>query len=263
MFEWLPYEIVCKILSYLDTEDFISTSLSCKVFKRALNDVSTWSQRLQRHGIVLSYEEINDIGLEALKLTYKVWGQNLLENPNCDKGLEFEEDISGPMPLKLANIEGWTVNDRGCFKLEKNVGLESWPAEAGFAHHNVATAYDDGVRSQTIRLESKLPVVAQQLKGSGRKVEVHWSVWVAPRFKRGSQFTASLSWSKGSETEHFELARVDFNTDKMWRKLEKVVVLDGCDNGVFEYKERGNDSRFWPGYFGVKILNPTITIKIK
>ena len=163
------------------------------------------------------------------------------------------------------NQEGWdnpSIFNRA-FRIEKHVGCDPWPVEAGPAYHNVVTTYYEGVRTQTIRLESKLPTIAQQLKGSGRKVEVHWSVWIAPRFDCGSEFTATLSWNNGSEKEIFELAHVELQEGGPWRKLEKVVVLKGCVDGVFEYEEKGKDTRFLAGYYGVKILNPSIIVKFK
>ena len=252
MFDRLPYELVCTVVSYLDSEDFVSTSLVCRTLNRALFELSTWTQRLDRHGIILNYEEMEEIGLDALKWTYELWRVNLLKNLNMDKGLETSEGREWKDP----SYEGW--ERVGSFKIEKHVGCDPWPIEAGLVYHNVVTSYSAGTRRQKIQLQNKVPTILQQLKG-GQKIQVHWSVWIAPRYDCGSRFTASLSWRGIDEVE---LEKMELSAGRKWIKLQKVVTLDGCLDGEFVYSETGSDSRFWRGYYGVKILNPKITVKI-
>ena len=121
----------------------------------------------------------------------------------------------------------------------------------------MVTSYFAATRCQKIQLQNKVPTIVQQLKG-GRKIQVHWSVWIAPRFDCASEFSASLSWAGGE----IELGSMKLCAGRKWIKLQKVVTLDGCLDGEFCYKETGSDSQFLDGYYGVKILSPKITIKI-
>ena len=121
----------------------------------------------------------------------------------------------------------------------------------------MVTTHFRGTRCQKIQLQNKVPTIVQQLKG-GRKIQVHWSVWIAPRYDCASRFSASLSWAGGEK----EFGSVELSAGKKWIKLQEVVTLDGCLDGEFVYKDTGSDSQFWAGYYGVKILSPKITIKI-
>ena len=76
MFDRLPYELVCKILSYLDSEDFVSTSLACKTLNKSLFDLSTCNQRLERYGIILGYQKIEDIGLDTIDKLWKAFQES-------------------------------------------------------------------------------------------------------------------------------------------------------------------------------------------
>eukprot|EP00116_Pleurobrachia_bachei_P010318 sb/3470580/ len=201
---------------------------------------------------------MEEIGLDNLKQTYHLWIDNLLRNPNMDQGLEINtEERLEP------NYEGWNIpnvryGDRGTFKVEHHFGSDPWPKEAGVARHNVVTTYYTGRRSQTICLVESVPTILGLLR-EGRRVQVYWSVWIAPRFDCGSHFTASISWG---EDKRVELENVKLDAGTEWRKLEKVVTLDGCLDGVFVYSETGIDRKYWLGYYGVKVLNPELNVRI-
>ena len=191
-----------------------------------------------------------------------------MRNPNLDEGLETSEGVEN----KDASYAGWDVVDdqgggefelldiRRAFKIEKHVGCDPWPEEAGLVYHNVVTTDFRGTRCQKIQLQNKVPTIVQQLNG-GRKIQVHWSVWIAPCFDRPLRFFASVSWA-GGEIELGSMGGMVWRSGGKWIKFRKVVTLDGCLDGEFVYKDSGYDSRFRNGYYQVKILSPKITIKI-
>ena len=260
IFDQLPDEVKCDILSYTDLCDYANVATVDKSWNLMLNDSVTWINKLKKSHIYAGSDILYYL-LKDFKFMRNYYilnsKDNFLKNVNMDKGLEHWGPSSKQKESKKPQTCDWQ-SVTGGWKIETSVGCDPFPTEAGPAFNNAVTSYMSCCREQEIQLSRWLPNIGILMQ-DGYKVRVSWSVWVAPRYDCGSKFSACIE-SQGTE---IELANVRLNAGRKWLKLTKSADLDISDGDcLFTYKESGQDTQFWNGHYGVKILNPAISVKI-
>ena len=214
----------------------------CKDWYQIVMDPATMEQSLINDGSIdpeLGLGEIFNTSLEWMRLReVNPFSGNLLENPN------FAGNNKHP----------WTLPWGGNYILEKSGvgGAKHFPEEAGCTEDTkcIATSYTMFTREQTVNL-LKVPKIKQMF--ALYDVYACWSVWIAPRFDCKSEYK---SWINGEVMSDVELP-----AGREWSRHEGSVKVD-LKQGVV-YKEQGKDRQFWAGNYGVKILNPTVRLRLQ
>ena len=258
-FDELPDEVKCKVFSYVDLADFPNVACVCRSWSLILNDSVTWTIKLENSNVYAGSDILYHLLMNSQFMrNYFILNSksNFLKNVNMDKGQEnwgsSREKKESHAPVTI----GWDIS--GDWMIENHVGCDPFPVEAGPASNNTVTSYQRCIRRQEVCLSGYMPNISA-LGHDGFKVRVFWSVWVAPRYDCGSKYSAYLK-TKGVK---IVLADVRLNAGKEWRKLSKTIELEiPSEESSFTYKEVGQDSKFWDGHYGAKILNPVIRVKI-
>ena len=104
-------------------------------------------------------------------------------------------------------------------------------------------------------------------------MRLDWNVWIAARYDCHSIYRAYIlfedqesnaQWNDMSDDDDKKilLGKHNIPAGRKWIKLSSTVDLDPAKGTAFTYYEAGQDSKFWAGHYGSKILNPTITVRI-
>lgn len=242
-FSILPDELQTIVFSLLSIADLKEACLVCRDWYAIVMDPGTMEQALINDGSIdpgLGLGKIFETSLEWMRLReMNPFKGNLLENPN------FAGNNKHP----------WV--SRGDYILETSGagGAKEFPVEAGCNESTkcITTSYMTFERKQSINL-SKVPKMRQLF--ALYDVYVCWSVWIAPRFDCCSEYK---SWLNGKEMSDVQLpAGIE------WSHHEgRVEVNKKRGINIIEYKEQGKDRQFWAGHYGVKILSPTVRLKLQ
>jgi len=205
------------------------------------NGSGTMEQVLINDGSIdpgLGLGEVFETSLEWMRLReVNPFKGNLLKNP-CFTG----------------STHPWEIIYRGDYILESTGqgGCKPFPEEAGCDANTraVVTSYTWFKREQSIPL-SKVP----KMKRLFELYDVYavWSVWIAPRFDCSSEYKAYIN----SEL----LSEVSLPAGREWQYHTESVKVDNMKE--LKYSEQGKDRQFWAGHYGVKILNPTVRLRLQ
>ncbi|KAL5265949.1 hypothetical protein ACHWQZ_G006554 [Mnemiopsis leidyi] len=271
-FEDLPYELQCEVFKYVDLKDFSNACCVCNSWNKAMNDSNTWIGRLMKKNIHVEPGILHYILFDRKEMMnfYILQSKsNLLKNVNFDDG---KGDLSGGENFP-PNFDHWHYH-HGNWRIERHVGCDPFPSEAICAKYNAVTTYFSCERKQKIDLSKWYPNIGVLLT-NGYHVRLYWKVWIAARYDCHSIYQAFILFeNRNAELEDISnddteennnkirLAKHNIPAGKKWIKLCSTLDLDPSKGTSFTYYEAGQDSKFWAGHYGSKILNPTITVRI-
>ena len=268
-FKDLPYELQCKIFQFIGPTDFSNVCSVSKYWNGAMNDSITWIGRLKENNMHSEPDILHYILFDRKEMMNYYLLQrktNLLKNINMDDG---QGTLSGRENFP-PNYEHWDYY-HGDWRIERHIGCDPFPPEAGIAAYNTVTSYFSCSRKQKIDLTKWYPNIGNLIK-SGFAVRLHWNVWIAARYDCHSIYSAYIMYGDvndsdddcddGDDSERILLGKRDLPAGRKWTKLSSSVDLDPSKGTSFSYFESGQDSKFWAGHYGAKILNPTINVRI-
>ena len=182
--------------------------------------------------------------------------KNFLKNPNCDEGKAITFPTSG---YESPKTTGWICGHGGDWKLEKHIGCDSYPPDAGNPQCNLVSSYMSCDRRQEIDLSEYFPKIGE-LISNGFSVKLLWQVWVAPRYDCKSKFSAKLDISDKT----IKLREINLEAGRQWVELTEEVDITKLLRGktMFTYTETAKDRQYWAGHYGAKVLSPSIRVRI-
>ena len=277
-FRDLPYELQCEIFGYVDLADLSEVCCVCNSWNRAINDSNTWINRLKKKNIHVEPGILHFILFDRKEMMafYLLQSKtNLLRNVNFDDGIG---DLRGNENFP-PNFDHWHYH-HGNWRIERHIGCDPFPAEATNAKYNAVTTYFSCERKQKIDLSKWYPNI-ENLLTNEYHVRLDWNVWIAARYDCHSIYRAYIlfedqesnaQWNDMSNDESDDeeeesgkkilLGKHNIPAGRKWIKLSSTIDLDPTKGTSFTYYEAGQDSKFWAGHYGSKILNPTITVRI-
>ena len=261
----LPYEVHCVVMSYIPPPHISEVASVCKYWNDAVGSLTAWIMRLKHCNVYAEEDILQYLSTpEKLKQYYRVCTGNMLSNVNMDEG---KEDFSGRRESDKPNFRGWS-EIAGDWALERHIGADPYPSEAGSGFNNPVASYMVCGRSQKLHLSSIFPDHKVLLE-NGFQFNIVWHVWLAPRYDCKSKYYAYLYRQglpiekKSNRLSDIDLARVEIPAGTKWVKHSRTVNLTSDnDNAVWTYAEEGSDGQFWSGHYGVKIFNPTIRVQV-
>jgi hypothetical protein len=268
-FHDLPYELQSKIFRYVEPVDFSNVCRVSKYWNAAMNDSTTWMGRLKDKNIYCEPDILHHILFDRREMInyYLLHGKtNLLKNINFDDGVA--KDLSGSENF-VPSYEHWD-EFIGDWRIERHIGCDPYPAETNIAAYNTVTTYFSCSRRQKIDLSKWYPNI-ENLIQSGFKVRLYWHVWIAARYDCKSMYRAYIMYDDLHEdlvhndevnSDKILLGKKDLPAGREWVRLSSTLDLDPSKGSSFSYYDAGQDGQYWRGHYGVKVLNPTICVRI-
>lgn len=258
-FSDLPFEVKCKIFVYIEPNEFVEVCSVSKDWNRAVNDSMVWIERLKKNNIYCKPDVLHFILFDRKEMVsfYSLQRKsNLLKNVNLAGKLRDNPTREENFAPKFDDWQDYS----GDWKIERHVGCNDWPLEAGSVNYNAVTSHMRCKRCQEIDLSKWYPNIVSLLS-NGFKIRVYWHVWVAARYDCHSYYEAKLRFSGPNGDEYIDLASAELAAGREWKKLTATCDLE-MKKSTLLYFDYGIDRKYWAGHYGAKILNPTITVRI-
>lgn len=250
-FSLLPDELKSIIFSLLSIQELKEVCLVCREWYDIAMDPGTMEQALVNDGSIepgLGLGQLFETSLEWRRLReVNPFKGNLLKNPN------FSRTTAPWRTTGDYTLEGPEVHGAQPLPVEAECDLSTNKA--------VVTSYTWFHRSQSINL-TRIPKIQKMF--DLYKVYVCWSVWIAPRFDCSSVYKSHIEPRNNNYKQPQSpatLSDVSLAAGTEWEYHTKRVKLDRSSEIV--YAEKGKDSQFWAGHYGVKIFNPTIRLMLQ
>lgn len=238
----LPLVAVEEILNNIPAEQVVCTCrLVCHEWRDMVDSSSLWRERCRREGLLPRdpTKSINDWRLFYFLCKKR---RNLLKNPKAEE-----------------KFSGWEITQNGG---------DRWKIEGLMSEHPDKTVSKNFVTSYFLCM--KRQVINLNAEGYSSSFidefqpDILISDWYAPRFDCGCEYEliVNLLCERSRVLRTFRPEKAIFHewNDQKWNQVTHVFRNYGKGVRFIEFIHGGKDTKFWAGWYGIRVTNSSVEI---